>query len=159
MTVTVRLMPEGQRILRQLNAPQSWWPRVQRALLQTAANIVSREAQELAPRDTGRGIRSIRPVVTSQRAEIHAFDYMVVIDQGRRPGATQPPVSAIEPWLLRQQGRGRLRGASAYVIARAIGRRGIPARHYFAQAARLLTNNPRLSQETARLVARELKRG
>lgn len=45
-----------------------------------------------------------------------------VNEEGRRPGARQPPTSAILPWLARHG----IPAEAAFVVARAIGRRGIP---------------------------------
>ena len=57
--------------------------------------------------------------------------YGVVVEFGRRPGQTPPPVAVIKRWAV-------LHGLSeglAYPIARAIGRRGIPGRFMFRYAA------------------------
>lgn len=56
--------------------------------------------------------------------------HTVYVEGGRRPGARQPPSSALIPWVKRRMGVKDDRAAAslAYVIARAIGRRGIAAR-------------------------------
>ena len=59
----------------------------------------------------------------------NAMKYAIVVEKGRRPGSTPPPVGPIALWLYRKgivTDRSKIRGA-AYVVARAIGRRGIPA--------------------------------
>lgn len=54
--------------------------------------------------------------------------YGQVVDQGRPAGATPPPVDAIEFWVRRKLGvSGDEARSVAYLIARAIGRRGIKA--------------------------------
>lgn len=50
--------------------------------------------------------------------------HAVFVEKGRRAGATMPPIAPIRAWALRH---GMPAGA-AYPIARAIARRGIPAR-------------------------------
>ncbi len=55
-----------------------------------------------------------------------------VIEFGRRPGARRPPLSAIIGWVRRKLGiRGKRGKAAAFLIARAIGRRGLPAHAVF----------------------------
>jgi len=159
MPLNIRFTPEGERVMNRMRRGGPWFTHAIRDVLEEAGDIVSAEARDLAPRDTGRGIRSIRPRVRRNHVDIEAFDYMVVLDQGRRAGARQPPVDAIRPWLLRQQGRGRLRGANAYVIARAIGRRGIRPRRYFLAAARTLRRNREFQQQVAAAFSRRLRRG
>lgn len=52
------------------------------------------------------------------------LDYWIFVEAGRAPGK-QPPISAILPWLIT---RGINNKASAFAIARTIGKRGIKAR-------------------------------
>lgn len=83
-------------------------------------------------------------VVTSQSIvtlNVNALEYIKWLDLGRRPGAKPPPSSAIETWLeirgIRSRtdlntppGKDKLPETNkslAFVIARAIGRDGIPA--------------------------------
>jgi hypothetical protein len=55
-----------------------------------------------------------------------------VIEFGRRPGARQPPTAAILGWVRRKLGkRGADAQTTAFLIARAIGRRGLPAHAVF----------------------------
>lgn len=62
--------------------------------------------------------------------------HAAVIEFGRRPGATPPPVDVIAKWVRRKLGikgkgsRARIRQV-AFLIARAIGRRGLPAHAVF----------------------------
>lgn len=58
-----------------------------------------------------------------------ALQYAAAVEKGRRPGAQQPPTKPIEAWARRKGIR-----APAYVLARAIGRKGIKARPYLAPA-------------------------
>lgn len=72
------------------------------------------------------------------RAEVEAWDrlllrnaapYSLYVEMGRRAGARMPPVAALMPWvrlvLAVPERRVRL---VAFLVARAISRRGIPAR-------------------------------
>jgi hypothetical protein len=66
----------------------------------------------------------------------NALPYAAVIEHGRRPGARMPPVSALVPWVMRKlkvKGEGAARGI-AFVIARRIAQRGLPARGILAAA-------------------------
>lgn len=74
--------------------------------------------------------------------------YVAVINDGRRPGQPMPPPEALELWVRRKiqwstrkgprGGRRRLTAAEArsiaFVIARAIGRRGIEGKHFYEEA-------------------------
>lgn len=75
----------------------------------------------------GVGLGGIRGIVASP------LEHMTVLEYGRRPGQTMPPVAAIQQWARRKLGDGS-RG-TAYIIARAIGRKGTKARHMFRDAA------------------------
>lgn len=70
--------------------------------------------------------------------------YGIVVERGRRPGAKAPPVSALIGWVTRHpfSGRGSIR-SKAFVLARAIGRRGIRARPFLVPAYR--TNRPAIA--------------
>ncbi len=60
-----------------------------------------------------------------------------VLERGRRRGARRPPADALELWVRRKLGitdRKEARGV-AFVIARAIGKRGMDAIEMFEQAA------------------------
>lgn len=62
-----------------------------------------------------------------------AQESVAVWEWGRRAGATPPPISAIQQWMHRRMGTTD-RGV-AFLIARAIGRRGLPAHNTFRNAA------------------------
>jgi hypothetical protein len=85
------------------------------------------------------------------------------MDLGRRPGARMPPLAPIMLWVERvlrvgltpSGRRSRRRGAQAevrsvaFLIARAIGRRGITGRQFFSRG--LDTARPKLAALEARL--------
>ena len=80
--------------------------------------------------------------------------HAVYVEEGRRPGAPPPPTSALIPWIRRKftnlkgrDERGRYARAQdteaiyarlAFVIARAIGRRGLRGRHILRDAQEAL---------------------
>lgn len=64
--------------------------------------------------------------------------YAQAVEDGRKPGAPPPPPGPIAFWVRRKLGVSNEREASrvAFVIARAIGRRGIKGRHMFRDGIR-----------------------
>jgi hypothetical protein len=62
-----------------------------------------------------------------------ALIYAPVIERGRTPGATMPPPAAIATWVYTKLGP----GASPFVIARSIGRKGIKGRRMLQKALRV----------------------
>lgn len=89
--------------------------------------------QAAAPADTGLFGRSITSELRGSGIDltgrVFSTDHppkVAAIEHGRRPGK-MPPVHLIQRWAARK-GLGEEAG---YVIARAIGRRGIKARHPF----------------------------
>lgn len=64
-----------------------------------------------------------------------SLPYAIVIDQGRTPGATMPPPQALETWIQRVLNFGGSQEeleSLAFVVARAIGRKGIRGRQFIA---------------------------
>lgn len=59
--------------------------------------------------------------------------YAEVIERGRRAGARMPPPDALRVWVERKMGP----GASAFVVARSIGRKGIEGRQMLKKAVAL----------------------
>ena len=58
-----------------------------------------------------------------------------VIELGRRPGSRPPPSSVLQPWVRRKLGLSDAQAKGvAFVVARAIGRRGLRARRVMARA-------------------------
>ncbi len=98
-------------------------------------------------------------VITWIRSEA---PYAQTMDEGRRPGATQPPTGPLALWAKRKilpksqpiwfsrylkgkkgkakgDGMKRALAAFAYVIARSIKKKGIKGRHYVDKTAKILT--------------------
>ncbi|MGH7459834.1 MAG: hypothetical protein ACREMA_02250 [Longimicrobiales bacterium] len=80
----------------------------------------------------GRGVPVVRGFVGSPLAHV------LVLDRGRRPGAPPPPSDALELWVRRRMGVTDIAEAQrvAFLVARAIGRRGTKALHIFDRAVR-----------------------
>lgn len=116
-------------------------------ILQAATEQAPPASQGGAPRafDTGNYKRSWKVVPTEDGANVfNDAPYASVIEDGRRVGARQPPLSAIEAWARRKlysdSGKGKLgpkltpkrrasmAAAAAFPIARAIARRGLKPR-------------------------------
>lgn len=128
--------------------------------------LVQAEIQEIKPHmpvDRGTYRRSFRFEDIAGGAVVYNFaPYASVIELGRRPGGRMPPLSVIADWVRRkgigvrqgpkQKGRGfkrrtdaELRGI-AFIIARRIRARGLPAHHILRLA----------SAKLERVVGREL---
>lgn len=118
---------------------------------------VEGKAKELAPVDTGTLRRSIthdvQPMAGGIRASAgSAVPYAEVVEKGRGAGKPMPPTGSLLGWMRRH---GIDEGAE-FVIRRAIGRRGIPARPYLSRALREL--RPQISAEIRQIPARVVGR-
>lgn len=135
----VDIDPRQLRAAQQRLSPAPF-ERVMRAGMNEATQYLKGEVQQLMPVNNGlaRGsvFTDVRGATLAGLYGITAspLEYVAVLEYGRRPGAPPPPVAAIQAWAARKLGDGS-RG-TAYVIARAIGRRGLPAHHMFSEAAR-----------------------
>ena len=92
------------------------------------------DAKRLAPVDRGQLRRSLTHEVTASGRDIVGkagtkLEYARFVEEGRGPGK-QPPVATIAGWASRHG----IPEASAYLIARAIGRRGTRPRPYLKPA-------------------------
>lgn len=101
--------------------------------IQLAVLLAEQVAKDGAPRDTGTLGRSIVSDVQPMQARIYSpLVYAAVMEAGRRPGARMPPPAALAGWA-RRHGRDTSPGG-LFVLARAIGRRGIAGRFFFRAA-------------------------
>lgn len=103
--------------------------------------IVLRDAKIAAPVDTGRLRASITPEVRSEGDDVLGIVgtnvvYAPYIELGTR--AHMPPLAALSTWAARHH-------TSAYLVARAIARRGLKARRFLQGA---------LEKNTSRIIAR-----
>ncbi len=105
-----------------------------------ATMMVTASAKRFAPVDTGRLRASITPEVRSTPTEVIGVvgsnvKYAPYVELGTKPH--WPPISALEVWARRH-------GTSAFLVARAIARRGTKAHRFLQQA---------FEQNQARIVA------
>lgn len=121
--------------------------------LATSALLVEGEAKRLVPVDTGNLRRTITHRVDS--ATIPTFaqvgtnaPYAQAVHEGRKKGS-MPPVSALAGWASRHR-------VSAFLVARAIGRRGIPARPFLREALQRMRSQIDRALATA---SREIESG
>lgn len=115
--------------------PERAAQRARAAMLESLA-FLQNEVRQAMPVDTGLGRGS---VVTELRGRTlgdlsgevgSPLAHVAVLEYGRKPGGPMPPVAPIEAWAQRHGMAGL-----GYVIARAIARRGLKARHMFRNAA------------------------
>jgi hypothetical protein len=98
-------------------------PTETRSAMEHALLLVESDARRGVKRDTGRLQNSITHRIDGSgggnlRGEVGpSVRYGLYVERGRRPGRP-PPVSALTAWARRH-------GVSPYVVARAIGRRGV----------------------------------
>ena len=73
---------------------------------------------------------------------IEAEDYLVYVDEGRRPGGRMPPVDPIRKWC-RQKG---IPEGAAFAIAKSIAENGIPPTDVIERALQNLERNRKYDQ-------------
>ena len=135
MPIEIRLDLSGfERLMRRWGPDQI--ARRKRAAMDESLAYLRKRVQDATPVDTGLGRGSVFTEIRGTAVDLtgvvaSAQPHMVVLEVGRRPGAKMPPATAIRRWLEHQGGDGRL----AFVVARAIGRRGLPPHRMFARAA------------------------
>ena len=92
--------------------------------------LVVKETAKKGLVDTGRYRNAWKAQSVSNGAVLlNDAPYAAVIEGGRRPGARMPPRGPIEAWVHRKG-----IGIPAFVIQRAIARRGIKAKHILKNA-------------------------
>lgn len=102
-----------------------------KTLLTDLGLLAQRVARQEAPRDTAGLQRSLGLEVKPLYATVStALNYAPVMEFGRRPGARMPPPDALAGWARRHG----LPASALFVLARAIGRRGIKGRFFMAKA-------------------------
>ncbi len=98
--------------------------------MKKATLLVTKDAKINAPVDTGRLRASITPEVRGEGKTVIGVVgsnviYAPYMETGTKPHF--PPLSALQTWAKRH-------GTTAYVVARAIARRGIKGRKYLQRA-------------------------
>lgn len=124
----VRGALETQRKLEQVARDLHGAPMVQ--AFRSATTLVHTEAKVLSPVDSGRLRASITMVVEAVGKKVRGVVgsnvvYAAAMETGTRPH--WPPLRALERWARRH-------GTTAYVVARAIARRGTKPRRYLQGA-------------------------
>lgn len=107
----------------------------QRAAMQESLGYLQSEVRAGMPVDLGIGRGSVFTEIRGSTANMRGIVgsgqiHVAVLEKGRRPGATPPPVGPIAAWLSRHGGDAKL----AFVVARSIGRRGTKAHRMFRSA-------------------------
>jgi phage gpG-like protein len=115
--------------------------------------VVQHDAMVAAPVDTGTLRRSIAVEVTPYVGTIgSALVYAPVVEYGRRPNKPMPPRGSLVPWMRRHD----IDERAEFVIRRAIGRHGTPARPYLVPA--LERNRRAIEREFDIAIERIVKR-
>lgn len=144
MSVTMRL--EGaDRVANGLAAGVLAIPTSTRDAMESSLTLIEGTARSLVKQDTRLLMGSITHKISGSGASLRgevgpSKNYGYNVEFGRKPGSKPPPIDAIMPWVKRHTGvfsiktRSRSRSKAntkndrsvAFLIARAIGRRGIP---------------------------------
>ena len=153
VALTVTFDPKDLAELKQKLRPELWAPAIGLAISRVALGG-ERVAKEGAPKDTRALMRDIRADIRPLEAKVHPprqLAYFKVMEHGRRPGRRMPPPRALFGWLRRHG----IDQRAAFVVARAIGRRGIKGRFYMKAARKWMEN--RLPREL-RTASAEIER-
>jgi hypothetical protein len=145
---TVRVI-NLDRVLRNLVPQRLYYPAAAE-LIGRATTLGQRVAAEGAPKDTQALARSILADPQPLMGRVYTtLAYADVADKGRRPGSAPPPKQALYGWLDRHG----IPRSAAWVIARAIGRRGVKGRFFWRAAERAVRQAlPSMAQQAARAV-------
>ena len=155
--IEVNLTEKGRKALNAMERPDRWLDRnvIPQVTLWVARRI-ERYSKKYAPKRTGAGRRSIDIAEIDHGHAIVTDLHMLVMEEGRRPGARMPPPEALELWgwrVLKKRGLG-------YVLARSIARKGIRPRRFFWRARVLVTKREKtkLDNYVGRVLRAELKK-
>lgn len=128
ISVEIRMLEEAQREMERIIRDLHGAPLLD--AMREATVWVQTDAKRNAPVDTGRLRVSIVPEVRRDGETVLGVvgsnvHYAPYLETGTRPH--WPPISALETWARRH-------GTTAYVVARAIARRGVRGRAYLQRA-------------------------
>lgn len=156
MTVQIRVQLDDRRIRRLIKDPQFILGPLKEFFAKSTLAIEA-EAKERAPVDTGRLRGSIQSRLQPTRAFVRAnVQYASHVEFGTRPH--WPPLEALQPWARRHgfpAGR-----TGAFLVARAIARRGTRARPFMRPGANAALPRIRLFlQELGRAIEQRWRRG
>ncbi|HEX8184413.1 MAG TPA: hypothetical protein VF747_06670 [Blastocatellia bacterium] len=112
-----------------------------RAFMATATEKILGTWQASSPVDIGAYRNSQTASVEVGGSQITGavgtpINYGSVLEQGRRAGSRQPPTAALEGWVARKLGIAdpKTVRSVAFLVARRIGERGLPAKRPLAKA-------------------------
>lgn len=145
--MSIQLDPEWDRFSRRLQAFPQDLERNMRQAMTLSLLAVERDARRAAPQDTRRLAGSITHQITGSGTAIQgrvgpSVQYGRFVEFGRRPGRMPPP-QALVGWVRRHselrfarrtQAREQEVLRRAWLVARAIGRRGVRAQPYLRPA-------------------------
>lgn len=114
-----------------------------RSTMEATLSLVEQNVVSRTPVGVGTLSQSITSRIFGQPVNLagevgSSLIYAPVMEFGRRPGARMPPVEPIRTWLIRKGIMGPDQADKmAFVVARAIGRKGIRARRMFRDGWRV----------------------
>jgi hypothetical protein len=107
--------------------------KVASSIIVQATALALRYARQFASefKDTGQLAQSLVGETAGISGRVYSpLPYASPMEAGRRAGARMPPPSALTGWMRRHG----IPTSAAFVVARSIGRRGIPGRFYLQRA-------------------------
>ena len=157
VNIAVNLTQQGRRTLVAMQDSQQWMARsVMPQITLWLGRRIERYGKRLAPVRSGGGRRSIGVAEIEGGHAIVSDLHMLVMEEGRKPNSTMPPIEPLERWgwrVLKQRGLG-------FVLARSIARKGIKPRRFFEKAIDRATvqEKARLDKEVGTVIRRELRK-
>lgn len=147
-----------------------FWPAVERgartgalraiAYVRKASDYAAPASENGSPgvHDTGYYKRAWKYEVGASRITIYnAAPYAGVIEDGRRAGSKAPPSDVLVTWVRRKLKVPKAEARSvAFVVARAIGKRGLKGRHVLADATDAMADL--IQKEIERAIDKELEK-
>jgi phage gpG-like protein len=109
------------------------FPAILQDISKRTSETALREAQVNARqfRDTGALVDSLEARVTDTGAEIgSSLPYAAAVEEGRSPDRRAPPIEALSGWIERHG----IPEQHTFLVARAIGLRGLPGRQFMRRA-------------------------
>lgn len=129
MRIEVRGLKEVRQYLKRVGKDMTGQPMIR--AMRDVTLLLTRDARRNAPVDTGTLRSSIMPSVAVQHKEVIGIvgsnvEYAPFMELGTKPHF--PPPDALEVWARRHG------FSSAYLVCRAISRRGLKARKFLQKA-------------------------
>jgi hypothetical protein len=119
---------KGDAKLKEVLKPELYRP-VVTEMMTDLGKVGRKAAKAKAPKDTGALRKSINFKASHTGLRLFSpLHYARYVELGRRAGARPPPPNVLHSWLRRHG----IPVRAAYVVARAIGRRGLEGRFFMA---------------------------